>query len=111
MKKTTIVLAALLGLLCYGLVSHGTVLAKEQTNCPVMGGKIDKTIYADHDGKRVYFCCSGCVAPFKKEPEKYIKQLEAEGVELAKVPCEEGKKEKTKDDHDHAGHDHSGHNH
>ena len=62
--------------------------ANEQTTCPVMGGKIVKTIFADHDGKRVYFCCAGCDATFKKDPEKYIKQMEDKGIILAKTPAE-----------------------
>jgi len=63
-----------------------------QTNCPVMGGKINKDIYADHDGKRVYFCCADCVDTFKKDPAKYIKKLEDEGVVLAKAPAAEEEK-------------------
>jgi YHS domain-containing protein len=53
---------------------------KVQTTCPVMGGAINKAVYADHDGKRVYFCCAACVGTFKADPEKYIGKLEAEGV-------------------------------
>ncbi|MCK4998304.1 MAG: YHS domain-containing protein, partial [Anaerohalosphaera sp.] len=26
-------------------------------------------------GKKVYFCCPGCDAEFKKDPEKYIGKL------------------------------------
>ena len=63
-----------------------SVYAKAQETCPLMGGKINKNIYVDHGGKRVYFCCQGCVAPFKKDPDKYVKKLESEGVELEKVP-------------------------
>ena len=48
---------------------------KSQTICPVMGGDIDKTVFADHKGKRVYFCCKMCIAKFEKEPEKYMKKL------------------------------------
>jgi YHS domain-containing protein len=50
-------------------------LAVPQTTCPVMGGDINKDIYADHAGKRVYFCCPMCDRPFKKNPEKYLKKL------------------------------------
>ena len=32
-----------------------------QTACPVMGLKIDKDIYVDYGGKRIYFCCQACV--------------------------------------------------
>lgn len=51
-----------------------------QTICPVMGGDINKNIYADHSGKRVYFCCSICESQFKKSPEIFIKKLEHQGV-------------------------------
>ena len=53
----------------------GVVLESVQTKCPVMGGKINKKICADYKGRRVYFCCQGCVEPFKKEPEKYLTKL------------------------------------
>jgi YHS domain-containing protein len=62
-----------------------------QTTCPVMGGKINKSIYADYEGKRVYFCCAGCPATFKKDPAKYVKKLEDAGVTLDKTPAPEGK--------------------
>lgn len=57
-----------------------------QTNCPIMGGAIDKDVYADHAGKRVYFCCPACIAKFKKDPAKHIKRLEAAGVTFDKLP-------------------------
>jgi len=51
--------------------------AAQQTNCPVMGGKIDRSVYTDYEGKRVYFCCPGCIEKFKKAPEKYLAKLDA----------------------------------
>jgi YHS domain-containing protein len=68
------------------LEDEGVVLEKLQTTCPVMGNKVNKDIYADYEGKRVYFCCKGCVEQFKKEPAKYVKKLEDEGVMLEKTP-------------------------
>jgi YHS domain-containing protein len=50
-------------------------VAGEQTTCPVMGGPIDKSIFVEYQGKKVYFCCKGCVAEFQKEPEKYLAKL------------------------------------
>lgn len=50
-----------------------------QTTCPVMGAPVNKKIYADYKGKRVYFCCNMCPATFKKDPEKYIKKLASSG--------------------------------
>ncbi len=47
----------------------------EQTTCPVMGGAINKAIFAEYKGKKVYFCCSPCEEKFNEEPEKYIAKL------------------------------------
>ncbi len=96
MKKLTGILMIAIFCLFFAL---GTACAKSQVTCPVMGGTVDKTLYADHNGKRVYFCCTGCIAPFNKEPEKYIQQLEDSGVELDKAPVAVGKTE-------HEGHKH-----
>ena len=59
---------------------------KPQTICPIMGGKINKKLYVDHAGKRIYVCCPGCLGKVKKDPAKIIKQLEAQGITLDKVP-------------------------
>ncbi len=67
---------------------------KVQTTCPVMGNKINKDIYVDHDGKRVYLCCKACVAAFNKDPGKYIKKLEDEGVTIEKAPVQTECKDK-----------------
>ena len=59
---------------------------KPQTLCPVLGGNIDKKVYVDYQGKRIYFCCQGCDAEFKKDPEKYMKKLQEQGITLEKCP-------------------------
>jgi len=61
-------------------------VVKKQTMCPVMGGKINSAVYADYEGKRVYFCCAGCVEKFKKDPAKYVAKVEKAGVTLEKAP-------------------------
>lgn len=61
--------------------------AKEQATCPVTGEKIDKSVYVDYEGQRVYFCCGACKGAFAKSPGKYIKQMEMEGVQPEKVPA------------------------
>jgi len=53
---------------------------KHQTNCPVMGGKIDSTAYTDIQGQRVYHCCPMCTAKLKADPDKYFKEAAAEGI-------------------------------
>ncbi len=47
----------------------------EQKTCPVMGGAINKELYTEYKGKKVYFCCGGCKEKFEKEPEKYLSKL------------------------------------
>jgi YHS domain-containing protein len=49
--------------------------AIEQTVCPVMGGAINKSMFTEYKGKKVYFCCAGCKEKFEKEPEKYLAKL------------------------------------
>ena len=49
--------------------------AIEQKTCPVMEGPINKEIYTEYKGKKVYFCCAGCKDKFEKEPDKYIPKL------------------------------------
>lgn len=74
---------------------------KAQTICPIMGGEINKEIYADYKGKRVYFCCEACPDTFMKDPEKYIKQMEEKGIELETVgdaKCDGHKKKAHKHD-------------
>jgi YHS domain-containing protein len=66
---------------------HGADKSKAQTLCPIMGGPIDKTAYVDYEGKRVYFCCTGCKSTFLKEPEKYVKKMESEGIVLETAPA------------------------
>ena len=64
-----------------------TAAGVAQTVCPLMGGKINKNIFTDYQGKRVYFCCADCVDTFKKDPAKYIKQMEDKGIVLDKAPA------------------------
>ena len=49
--------------------------ATEQKLCPVMGGEINKELYTEYKGKKVYFCCPECEEKFKEEPEKYLSKL------------------------------------
>ena len=59
----------------------------KQTECPGMGGAVDTKLFVDHDGKRIYVCCGGCINVIKKDPAKYIKQLEAQGITLDRTPA------------------------
>ncbi len=37
-----------------------------------MGNPVDYV----HEGRLVRFCCSGCIATFKKDPSKYLKKID-----------------------------------
>ena len=49
--------------------------AAEQTTCPIMNMAIDKKVFVEYKGKKVYFCCPGCEDKFKAEPEKFLAKL------------------------------------
>jgi|SRR6056297_2532541 len=69
------------------------VSAGEQTKCPVMGGEIDKSIYVEQDGKRIYMCCEGCREELEENFSKYEAKLKASGQDVALVAAD------VKDDH------------
>jgi YHS domain-containing protein len=74
-------------LLAIAVMFAGSAWAIPQEKCPIMGGAINKSVYTDYNGKRIYFCCTGCPATFLKEPDKYIQQMESAGIELEKAPA------------------------
>jgi YHS domain-containing protein len=65
-----------------------------QTTCPVTGDPIDKKLYIDYKGKRIYVCCSSCIDSVKKDPEKYIKKLESMGQGVETIGGKSMKKSK-----------------
>jgi YHS domain-containing protein len=84
--KLIVLLTVTLGLLSFGWSMPGIVQADAQTKCPVLGGKINEKVFVDYQGKRIYFCCAACIDEFKKDPEKYLKKMEEQGVTPAKAP-------------------------
>jgi YHS domain-containing protein len=58
-----------------GTVDQATA-ATEQKTCPVMDGNpIDKNVFVEYKGKKVYFCCKDCEKKFLAAPEEYIAKL------------------------------------
>jgi len=44
--------------------------------CAVMkDDKVDPKVTYDYKGQTIGFCCKDCIADFKKDPEKYLKDL------------------------------------
>jgi YHS domain-containing protein len=58
------------------MAAEGVVPESVQTKCPLSGKDISKEVHTDYQGRRIYFCCPGCVSKFKEDPEKHLKKLE-----------------------------------
>ena len=85
----SLALAIVLSSAGYAPAGEEAVNPTPQTTCPVRGMPIDKEAFADYQGKRVYFCCPGpeaCQKGFMKDPERYIKEMEDQGITLEKAP-------------------------
>ena len=85
MKLSKILLVSLV-VLAFAAPAFAAEQPKTQTVCPVLGGNIDQKVYVDYQGKRIHFCCQGCDAEFKKDPEKYMKKVQDQGIILEKAP-------------------------
>lgn len=79
--------------------NEGVTLEKApipQTTCPVMKGtKINKKLYVDANGYRIYVCCGVCESKVKADPDKYIKQMTEKGIAIEKLPKKETPKKPT----------------
>ena len=60
---------------------------KPQTTCPMMGGKVDRSLYVDAKGYRIYVCCAGCLDAVRADPQKAIEKLKAKGEKPEKLPA------------------------
>ena len=67
-----------------------------QPLCPVMDAPIDPSVYVEYEGRRVYFCCSGCDKKFLADPERY----------LHKLPQFQQPRDESSADTDHSHHNH-----
>jgi YHS domain-containing protein len=87
MQKVIIVLLALVLALALAGAALAANPGQSQTTCPVLGGKINKSLHADCQGQRVYFCCPGCEGKFQQDPGKYLNKLKEQGVTPEKAPA------------------------
>lgn len=98
---------------CAGAAEKTAVVKEEgsveklapQQSCPVLSGKLNKEIYADYEGKRVYFCCQQCKDSFAQDPVKYLNVLADRGEEAEAIPQEESQSapQETSPGHSHSG--------
>jgi YHS domain-containing protein len=68
--------------------------AELNKKCPVTGDDADKSLTAEHEGRKVAFCCEDCVKDFKKDPKKYLKKLDEEAKAKDKKDDKKGEKAK-----------------
>jgi YHS domain-containing protein len=66
--------------------NEGVVFESVQKECPMTGEPVNKKVYADYKGRRVYFCCAKCKANFEKDPEKYLAKLPGEKLPPPAAP-------------------------
>ncbi|MCJ8328640.1 MAG: YHS domain-containing protein [Lentisphaeria bacterium] len=72
--------------------------------CPVSDEEIDADIFTEYEGKKVFFCCKGCMKKFKADPAKYLKadvKTEEKTEEKTEKKVEEKKTEENHDGHNH----------
>lgn len=82
--------------------------AVAQTLCPVSGDPIDKSVFIDYQGRRIYFCCEMCPDKFTADPAKYLAILD--GEQPAPTSGMHGSAPATTAPADaHAGHSHGSH--
>jgi YHS domain-containing protein len=65
-----------------------------QALCPVSGAKINKNVFVDYKGKRIYLGCNACPEKFNKSPDAYVKKMEQQGVVFAMAPAKAKSMEK-----------------
>lgn len=46
-----------------------------QKICPVRGESIAPAVSTDYNGRRIYFCCKGCIEQFEKDPSRFLGKL------------------------------------
>jgi YHS domain-containing protein len=63
------------------------VTAKAQSVCAVCGNPINKEIFSDVDGKRVYFCCAACKAKFDADSKTYLEKMQKDGITPEAIPA------------------------
>jgi len=50
-------------------------LPKVQVTCPISDEPINKEVYSEKGGEKVYFCCPRCKGKYEENPDKYATQV------------------------------------
>lgn len=57
------------------LAKNGEAAEPVSQACPVMGNRVNKNIYIQKDGRRVYICCKGCTKRVENNWAKTLDKL------------------------------------
>jgi hypothetical protein len=57
-----------------------------QTRDAFSGKLVNRDIYSDYKGKRIFFCCENSKDSFLKDPERYMRRFKELGVALHDAP-------------------------
>jgi YHS domain-containing protein len=61
-------------------------MPRVQVTCPLSGEPIDKKMFVEVDGKKVYTCCGDCKSKYAADPAKYAAKLAASYTYQTKCP-------------------------
>jgi membrane fusion protein, copper/silver efflux system len=64
----------------------GIQLYRLQTHCPIMDFPINRELYYDHNGQRIYVCCAGCIDDIKERAEEIITGHRNKGIVFEVTP-------------------------
>ncbi len=67
---------------------------KPQMTCPISGEPVQKDIFVDVKGFRVYLCCEKCKAAVEADPDAALAKIKANGETAACTPRAAGDKDK-----------------
>ncbi|MSR77198.1 MAG: YHS domain-containing protein [Candidatus Omnitrophica bacterium] len=56
-------------------LAFAEVTAAGNKLCPVSADPVDKNISAEYNEKSYGLCCKMCINKFKKNPEKYLQEM------------------------------------
>ena len=66
----------------------GVQIYRLQTLCPIMDLPINRELYHDHDGQRIYICCAGCLDEVKERANEIITEHRNKGIVFEVTPRE-----------------------
>jgi hypothetical protein len=58
---------------------------KAQTKCPITGRPIDKTLFVEAEGYRIYVCCPACIDKVQGDPRAAAARIRDNGEEPEKL--------------------------